>query len=77
MKFEIQSIDPVKVDDLLNEAFGRVPSKAARRHGMYKSFFGCQYQQLLHTSNKTHPKFNIEAFLKHPLVSFKSMWDLG
>ena len=77
MKFERQSIYPVKINDLLNEAFGGVPSKLARRRGMFKSFFGFQYPRLLLPSNKIHPIFNIDSFFKHLLVSFKSIWDLG
>ena len=77
MKFERQSIDPVNGNDLLNEEFGGVPSKPARRRGMFKSFFGCQDPRLLLTSKKIHPNFKIDQFFKHLLVSFMSMWDLG
>ena len=71
MKFERKSIDPVNGNDLVNEAFGGVTSKAAKRCGMFKSFFGCQDPRLLLTSKKTHPNFNIDPFFKHLLVSFK------
>ena len=30
MKFERKSIDPVNVNDLVNEAFGGIPSKSTR-----------------------------------------------
>ena len=77
MEFEIQNIYPVNVNDLVNEVFGVVPSKAARRRGIFKSFFGCQNPRLLLPSKKTHPNFKIDPFFKHILVSFKPMWDLG
>ena len=42
MKFETQSNDLVNGNDLVNESFGGAPSKATRRHAMFKSFFGVQ-----------------------------------
>ena len=77
MKFERQSIDPVNGNDLVNEAFGGVPSKAEIRRGMFKSFFRFQDPRLLIPSKKSHPNFKIDPSFEHPLVSFKSMWDLG
>ena len=77
INFERRSIDTVNGNDLANETFGGVPSKAERRRGMFKSFFGCQYPRLLLPSKKSHPNFKIDPFFKHILVSFKSMWDLG
>ena len=47
IKFERQSIDPVNGNDLVNKAFGGVPSKARRRRGMVNYFFGCQGPWLL------------------------------
>ena len=77
MKFERHNIDPINGNDLVNEAFGGITSKAARQRGMFKSFFGCQDPRLILPSKKTHPNFKIDPFFKHLLVSFKSMWDLG
>ena len=47
MKFERQSIDPINGNDLVNKAFGGVPSKSARRCGIFESFFGFQDPRLL------------------------------
>ena len=47
MKFETQNNDPVNGNDLVNESFGGAPSKATRRHAMFKSFFGVQDPRVL------------------------------
>ena len=47
MKFERQRIDPVNGNDLVNEAFGGLPSKAAIRPVMFKYLFRCQDPRLL------------------------------
>ena len=62
MNVEKQSIDPVNGNDSVNEAFGGVPSKAARRHEIFKYFFGCQEPQLLLQSKKTHSNIKIDHF---------------
>ena len=56
MKFKRQIIDPVNGNDLVNEAFGGVPSKEARQRGMFKFFFECQDSRLLLPSKKHTPK---------------------
>ena len=65
IKFEIQSIDSVNSNDWVNEAFGEVLSKAARRRGMFKSLFWYQDPRLLLPSKKTYPNFKIDPFFKH------------
>ena len=47
MKFDTQNNDPVNGNDLVNESFGGAPSKATRRHAMFKSFFGVQDPRVL------------------------------
>ena len=62
MNFERQSIDPVNGNDLANEAFGGVPLKAARRRGMFKSFFGFQDPRLLLPSKKHTQNLRLTHF---------------
>ena len=62
MKFTPQFHDPVNGNDLISSLFGM---NSISRFKQFKSFFALQDPRILPPSQKTHPNFKVDPFLRH------------